>query len=389
MAIWVKRLKQAAIAAVLLALSGLAIWTALKMLGHTYILTDGTRRETIKMYPGTVQKACDKTGFGGMLVFSQREDGRTTYLNMGDMLFASIYKGGKKQTVTFTPCTVEELLQANDIGFGEQDTVTPSLETRLTDDTEIRIVTVSYETVTQKENIAFGVTSRDSASLEEGKKRIVRNGVNGKKEVTYQVELHDGEEIARTPVSERVLTQPVNCVIEKGTAKHEVKAVEPYKPVPSQPVSAPLPTPPDSVPVSGNGQPVAPKESEQLNFEDLWMSPVFFVEDAGSKMLMIQDGSGFSYSSATNNTAVGYYALDGGDDKTQPGTILVDPDNIPLGTRLLVVSADSTRNWAYGPGVAADGGKLTEDGGIGLTFPSREEAEEFNECTARIYILNE
>ncbi len=389
MAIWVKRFKHAAIAVVLLAISGLAVWTALRMLGHTYILTDGTRRETIKMYPGTVQKACDKTGFGGMLVFSQREDGRTTYLNMGDMLFATIYKGGKKQTVTFTPCTVEELLQANGIVLGEEDTVTPSLETRLADDTDIRIVTVSYKTVTQKENVAFGVTSRDSARLEEGKKRIVRNGVNGTKEVTYQVELHDGEEITRTQISERVLTKPVDCVIEKGTAKHEVKVVEPYKPVASQPVSAPLPTPSTSASVSGNSQPEAQKESEKLNFEDLWMSPVFFVEDDDKKTLMIQNGSGFSYSNATNDTATGYYALDGADSNTKPGTILVDPDKIPPGTRLLVVSADSTRNWAYGPGVAADGGKLTEDGGIGLTFPSKEEAEEFNECLARIYILND
>ncbi len=387
MAIWVKRLKHAVIAAVLLAISGLAVWTALGMLGHTYILTDGTRRETIKMYPGTVRKACDKTGFGGMLIFSQREDGHTTYLNMGDMLFASIYKGGEKQTVTFTPCTVEELLQANGIGLGEQDTVTPPLETWLTADTDIRILTVSYETVTQKEDIAFGVTSRDSASLEEGRKRIVRNGVNGKKEVTYQVELRDGEEVTRTPVSERILTQPVNCVIEKGTAKHKVKVVEPYKPVQSQPASAPLPTPPASAPVSGNGQPVAPEGSEQLNFEDLWMSPVFFVEDADKRTMMLQNGSGFNYAYATYDNATGYYELEGTGAKAKPGTILADPDRVTPGTRLLVVSADGTRNWAYGPGVAADGGKLTEGGGIGLIFPSKEEAEEFNECLARIYVL--
>lgn len=521
-----QRIHSATVGLLLLGMATVGIRFLLLSLGHTYILTDGTRSKSIRLYPGTVQKACDQTGFNAQTILQQSEQGHTTYLQFGQPLYADIHRGTETISVPFQPCTVRQLLQANGIPWSETDTITPALDAQLTADTDIQIVAVSYETVVEYEDIAFGVQSQPSTDLIEGKKRVVREGVNGVKEVTYQVERHDGTEVTRTVQSERLLVEPLDCIIEKGVSKPKTPTVKqkqaPPEPLPtvgemekrqaaatpsspsvpavSSPSSASLSEtkPADAAPDTFTA-PVAPTEPatpDELDKpeptpSEIWQSPVFIVDYVQNKTLIRKNGENLLYSdvregqaiaccigpidqptaqsiaetvspdsittstdddeatspdnttaSTDDNEAVSPDNLTAStnddetassdsmtastdddeaasdsmtastdDDETASseeeinsptaptdsfaipyttaayGSILVDPQSFPVGCRVLVVSHDDKRNWAYGPCETVDSKGVVEGNNIGLPFLTEEETELFGTCAAHCYIL--
>lgn len=78
----------------------------------------------------------------------------------------------------------------------------PATETR----TEVETVSIPFESTVMKDD-----------SLPVGETRIVTEGVDGRKEITYEVTYVDGIETARRKVSERVTVEPVTKVVAEGT----------------------------------------------------------------------------------------------------------------------------------------------------------------------------
>ena len=69
----------------------------------------------------------------------------------------SIQTSEETLTVRTAPCTVGELLEANGIRVGSNDIVTPDVDDWLSDSSQITVTRVSYETVTETEDIPFSV----------------------------------------------------------------------------------------------------------------------------------------------------------------------------------------------------------------------------------------
>ena len=174
MAVLLRRWKTRGMLLVVLAVSIMAavlVWAgASQLIGHKYVLTDGAQSVTVTLYPGTVDEACQKAGFDDKIVRSQYESGGITYLTLGDMLYAEIQRGNETIRVPFSPCTVAELLEANNITLTEDENVTPSLTSYLSADAKIVIDSVTYETVTEIEEIAYGILVRESDTLEKGQR---------------------------------------------------------------------------------------------------------------------------------------------------------------------------------------------------------------------------
>jgi murein DD-endopeptidase MepM/ murein hydrolase activator NlpD len=76
-------------------------------------------------------------------------------------------------------------------------------------------------TVSEKETkyISFETVYNNSSSYYEGTKVVKTNGVQGEKELTYEVTYVDGSESSRSLVTERVTKEPVNEVVLVGTKK--------------------------------------------------------------------------------------------------------------------------------------------------------------------------
>lgn len=67
------------------------------------------------------------------------------------------------------------------------------------------------------EEIAFSVETQKSSSMYVGSSKVTREGVNGSKEVTYQITYVDGKEESRKKVKEKVIKEPVSKIVTEGT----------------------------------------------------------------------------------------------------------------------------------------------------------------------------
>ena len=123
----------------------------------TYVMTDGERYETVRLYPGTVEEACSKAGFRNVEVVTRKDDDGMVYLTLKETFDVSIQTSDGTLTIRTAPCTVGELLEANGIRVGSDDIVTPDIDDWLSDSTQITVAHVTFTTETETENIPFSV----------------------------------------------------------------------------------------------------------------------------------------------------------------------------------------------------------------------------------------
>ncbi len=135
------------------------------------------------------------------------------------MITVTITTDGESEDVLTSAETVEELLEEQEIEVGENDVVTPEADTELEDGMEIVISLATTEQVVEQEEIAYNTTYEDSSSIYEGETSVKQEGVNGIKEITYEVTYVDGEEISREVVSEEVTQEAIDEIILQGTKK--------------------------------------------------------------------------------------------------------------------------------------------------------------------------
>ncbi len=229
------------------------------------------------------------------------------------------YDGGAI-TLSIAGGTVADALRAADITLGEHDIVTPALDTELSDYTHIEIQRVTFETLTETEEIAFTTKRVEDSSLYVGNNKVTTEGVNGEKAITYNAKYIDGVLVEKNYVSEETVKEPVEEVINVGTKK--IDTLSAYKNT-----TAPI--------------------SELEVPEDLELD---------------ENGIPVNYKSKVSAKATAYT----GDPATASGRtpmaghIAVDPEEYPYGTELYIVSADGS--YVYGYCIAADTGGFVEMG---------------------------
>ena len=82
--------------------------------------------------------------------------------------------------------------------------------------------------VKEVEDIKFETITRENKNAPKGEVKVVQKGIKGKKEITYKVVYENGKEVSREKVSEQVVQDVLNEVIEVGT-KEQMKKQEPTK----------------------------------------------------------------------------------------------------------------------------------------------------------------
>ena len=274
--------------------------------------------------------------FDGMKVFIKRA------------FSVNINMGGESHKVFLSKGTVADAIEKSGITLGSDDIVVPSLNTVVDGFTNIKIFKVTYETVSEKQEIAFETKRIPCADMFIGEEEIVTKGVNGEKHVFYTEKYVDGvlEETVFSKV--KVLKKPVDEVKKVGTKQKETLAA--FKNTDS-PISD-LKTPSD-LKLDKNGIPV---------------DYAYCVE-----------GKATAYT-GDPETASGR--------KPMPGHIAVDPKEFPYGTELYVVSADGS--YVYGYCIAADTGGFVEMGNtdIDLYMDNKDMCTDWGNRNVKIYVLN-
>lgn len=71
--------------------------------------------------------------------------------------------------------------------------------------------------ITLKETLPYDVVVEKDGSLWRGRQKVKQKGENGSREVTYKVVLKNGAEVSKVVLNEKVLKQPVDQVVVKGS----------------------------------------------------------------------------------------------------------------------------------------------------------------------------
>lgn len=355
----------------------------------TYVMTDGERYETVRLYPGSVEEACSKAGFRNVEVVNRKDDDGIVYLTLKETFDVSIQTSDETLTIRTAPCTVGELLEANGISVGSDDIVTPDVDDWLSESSQITVTRVSFSTVTETEDVPFSVEVQYDSQMLKGVQEIARYGENGEKSIEYRVEEHDGEEVAREVVKEEEVKPPVNCIVKQGIRIAQNKQEEQATASESTTATSSQTLPSSQPETESSG------ELSTAGRSQVWSVPAGIDDDTENKIITAGDGSSYEYTAVIDVTATAYHRVEDGGEitasgtVTQYGTIAVDPRVIPLGSRLYVVSDGGDQSWSYGPGLAEDTGGLIKGAKIDLFFMTGDEANDFGIRPAKVYILKD
>jgi len=177
--------------------------------------------------------------------------------------------------------------------------------------------------VVQREPIPYPTLRKSSSTLRNGSSKTVRAGINGEKQITYRVTFKDGQEIHREAVATKILKHSVPEVVAVGV--RTTLASRGYL--------------------------------------------------SGRKMIVM---SATSYSPDPSEN--------GGSSRTSTGLrighgiVAVDPNFIPLGTKLYIEG--------YGYAVAGDTGGAIKGNRIDLGHDSRGASNRFGTRKVKVYILD-
>ncbi|WP_277998208.1 ubiquitin-like domain-containing protein [Zhaonella formicivorans] len=224
---------------------------------------------------------------------------------------------GKVLQVTTTPTTVEQILKQAKIVLGPHDKVSPSGATFLKSSGKITVQRIGFKEVVQENVIPFQVEREPNASLEKGQTKVIQEGKEGLERKIIKITYQDGKEISRQVVKSEIVQKPVNRRIAYGTLSM----------------------------VSRGGH--------NLRF---------------SQSLVV---------TATAYTHTGNRTYSGTIPKV--GTVAVDPDVIPLGSKLYIEG--------YGFGRALDVGSAIQGERIDVFLESEDRAAKWGRKKVKVYIL--
>lgn len=233
-----------------------------------------------------------------------------------------VWKAGRTTEYTIGRKTVRDVLNAVGVDYkGFQ--VYPGLDTEVTPDMTIHIISPTNKLTTETRDIPYEVEMRNNDNLPRGRQNVISPGQNGQEKVTYR-EIKVGSETVRQELNREVLSEPVPEIVEVGT---------------------------------------------------------------GNNLNMIETSRGFvRYRSARTVEASAYTMAEGsGTGLTSTGVVpyhgvvAVDPDVIPYGTRMYIPG--------YGFAVAADCGGAINGNTIDLLMEDYGDAISWGRRDVTVYFL--
>ena len=265
----------------------------------------------------------------------ENDEGHITIYRAFDV---TVTADGEKRIITTIGGTVSDVLERAGISLGDTDEVTPALDTETQADMSIDVTRVRYTERRKTEELPFETKYIDDPNLAIGIEKTVTEGETGTRTTVFKDTYVNGKLEKTEQISKKITKQPVTEVIERG-----VSLSTPYNQ-----------NTPDTVKLV-NGIP--------------------------EHYTRIVSGKATAYSApAGAGTASGRLAV--------VGTVAVNPNVIPYGSELYIVSQDGL---VYGYAIAADTGLGLMDGTVtvDLFMASYEDSCRWGAHNVDIYVLSE
>lgn len=274
------------------------------------------------------------------------QDGMTVKITNAYHVFVTA--DGTQQALLLGEGTVKEALHQANITLGENDEVSPAADSALYDNVSITVYRVEYTERTVNETIHFAKKTEKTSALYKGQSEIRQAGENGEKTVTYRDKIVDGVRVSSEAISETVLKEAVPQITAVGTKQKAVAVAS----------------------LRNGGTPIS--------------------ELTAPETLQIVDGAPTQYSKIITGKAAAYTASPGSKTASgravKPGYIAVNPNQIPYGSKLWIVSTDGI---VYGYAIAADTGGFVKKGKftVDLFMNTEAECRQWGSRDVIIYVL--
>lgn len=234
-----------------------------------------------------------------------RADDKNTYIDIIRAFDVYVTADGETVTVPMIGGTASDAVEKAGITLGEYDTLGCAFTAPLTEGMEIKVTRVEYKEREESVVVPYETEYVDNTNKKIGTEAQLNAGVDGETLIVWKDKYVDGELASSETVSETVVREVVNEKIERGTAC--------------------------AVPYAKMSDPSALK----------------LVDGIPENYERIVSGKATSYSARPgSSTASGRKAV--------VGTVAVNPNVIPYGSELYIVSKD--RKTVYGYAIAADTG---------------------------------
>ena len=139
----------------------------------------------------------------------------------------AIDEGGEVTYAAVAAETVADVLSQRGIELGEDDTVTPGLDERVSDAQRITIEKKTTDTETEEESYSVDAEYTDDESLAEGEEVVDDPGEDGVKEITREFSKVNGEVVDEKIVDEKVVQEARPAKIRRGVAAPQPAAPAP------------------------------------------------------------------------------------------------------------------------------------------------------------------
>lgn len=123
---------------------------------------------------------------------------------------------GKEIKLRTQAKNISEFLKSNNIVFSEQDKISLDPNTPITDLMSFKIWREGKQTISSEEEVDYEIDEIKDANRYIGYREISTAGVKGSKNVTYEVEVLNGEIISKKIISSVVISQPTKQTVVVG-----------------------------------------------------------------------------------------------------------------------------------------------------------------------------
>ncbi len=278
-----------------------------------YVTDDGVTREikTNETDTAEILRAENITIGAFDIVTESVDENNSLHITIDRAFDVSLTADGKKQTLSVLGGTVSDLLDMADVTLGEYDTLSHKLTDTVTKGMSVEVTRIKHVERAVDTVMEFETEYVDNTNRAMGYEDVLTEGKNGLSRAVYDDIYVNGVLTKSELVSDECVEQPVAQVIERGTA-----CAVPYAKM-SDPSSLKL--------VNG-------------------------IPETYTRVIT---GKSTAYSAYPGSyTASGRRAV--------VGTVAVNPNVIPYGSELYIVSTD--RKHVYGYAIAADTGSGMMEG---------------------------
>ena len=188
-------------------------------------IVDGNKRlkvTTAEQTPALIAKAAgievfeeDKTTLSNS--DNMAVDGANMVMKIDRASMVNFVLYGKESVIRTHAKTVGELLKEKNIDPKKDDTLSVDRSAKIISGMKIELWRNGKQTITAEEDVKFEVEKVQDANRDSGYREVKQAGVNGKKNVTYEIEMKNGVEVSRKEIASVVTKEPKKQIEIVGT----------------------------------------------------------------------------------------------------------------------------------------------------------------------------